>query len=483
MILQGINLEAKPEGFQNEQEIAKSLPFIEDRKNLRFGMGGYLVNAPIYAEHFKGRPQSLYYLCCRVLGMDAPAGGTKGEELKRVFQLFYKTYGITPMNFVQVLAAKSADFWTPKKHTKLFNYLCFRHGKKIEPVKARAFWLMTPIFDQNEKDGVSNISPWCFHFATDPHGMRGILGKGLWRKLCSNSMHKNVWMAEIAVRYARHVALARTVLTPIPLHPSIDKSMDTQVFAVLGRLRTAVNTRQVEDIKRLIDILHASTYQSAKLMPQIIPIMPNTGAALRCIESYLNLANLGQIRRQKHDALADAGIICDVYRYFDGIHPVEINPKWSMRRFHEAHDRMVRELAAETRKRPGKTYVWEPFPSMPKEFSQLGLTAYRLDTHEEVLAEGARMKHCLGSYVARIRNYEYVAYSISDASTGSPISTLGLRVTKLGRFHNEYFCEEIVFDQNKSFCNKTPQHPNMDEFVNLLIRQKDKSKFFPRRSG
>ena len=58
-----------------------------------------------------------------------------------------------------------------------------------------------------------------------------------------------------------------------------------------------------------------------------------------------------------------------------------------------------------------------------------GVTAKILTTHDQVVQEGAKMKHCVAGYAERCVNKEYCVVSLTD---GVLNTTLGLNVYKFG---------------------------------------------------
>jgi hypothetical protein len=101
------------------------------------------------------------------------------------------------------------------------------------------------------------------------------------------------------------------------------------------------------------------------------------------------------------------------------------NPKWSIRRMKEEHDRMTQiELAKKYSK---DTFKVLKNTKWPLKYEHEELTAYLLMSPFEMQEEGRTQRHCVAGYSSRVEKGEYLVYSIRDAE-GKRVSTAGFTV-------------------------------------------------------
>lgn len=71
------------------------------------------------------------------------------------------------------------------------NDYAYCHYKGLIPFRVERIWKMKSILDRNKKDGIENISPFCFQYEMTPKELKEAFGKGLWKKLTKNSKYRN----------------------------------------------------------------------------------------------------------------------------------------------------------------------------------------------------------------------------------------------------------------------------------------------------
>lgn len=197
------------------------------------------------------------------------------------------------------------------------------------------------IIRQCEADGISQVAPICASFGLAPKEVRERIGKGLWRCVHHSELRHNVLRAVLKVS------------TKLDF-PSI----------------MAIPTGALREVRGMVAASGAEAVRGA------IPFATT------------------------RDTMREAVMLCRDLEYMGGA----INPKWSMRRLHEEHDRLSMERAI---RNASATPFVEPWTDEID-----GFRFTRLISEADFAAEGRAMHHCIAAYVARAKRGTEVALRI-----------------------------------------------------------------------
>lgn len=84
--------------------------------------------------------------------------------------------------------------------------LCWRAGGRPAPHRVAAYWSEPSLFEEYVADGNVHLLPLLFWCPLNTQHMRRLFGKGLWRKLCANTSHRNTLLVAHLPRLERPIA-------------------------------------------------------------------------------------------------------------------------------------------------------------------------------------------------------------------------------------------------------------------------------------
>lgn len=251
--------------------------------------------------------------------------------------------------------------------------------------------------EQAEKDGLHHITPFIIIHKESPSELKKRY-KGVWKKLCKNTVTKNV---QIATRLHDQFYMA-----DYANGASVAESMSDAPHTVLKEMK------------------NAGVFNSIEAFGWYSKWMKDGKAKGRTYRD-----SLVELRKERN-------IVWDTFRYYGSA----ANPNWSLRRVREEHENMIRQLNTE---REQQRLIWDRSYServekarnnpvtdkyakwMDTSFVSDGVNCKILTTYDEVREEGVAMGHCVGSYAFDVVEQKYCVVHMEE--NGVP-STLGLRI-------------------------------------------------------
>lgn len=229
------------------------------------------------------------------------------------------------------------------------------------------------------KKGSRNIVPFVLSFKESPKELKKRFGKGVWKRLCKNTFHRNKLIVS-HISYRGH---------------------DKQGVHNLLYSRS-----------KAIELFYSST-------PEVIKYLSDN------MDSWKDEYEGEQIK----------DYYCDTNR-MAGMLGIEFNPNWRYKRLKEEHNKMAKELAY--RKERPFDFEWMSILDFSVKELTLGeFKATLLTNSGEVKEEALVMKHCVASYIPLINKGQYMVYSITLG--GVRYSTLGVEINAEGAWFDQHY--------------------------------------------
>ena len=292
------------------------------------------------------------------------------------------------------------------KPVEEYSYLFRTRGGKVDNDLLRQVTDVKSILDQAVKDGNKHLTPFVVRYQADLPEIKKILGKSLWKKVCKQSMTRNLYLAR-----------------------------KMGYFAAMHGMSAEERDRQ-----NLSNLIWAPSYY-----------LKYAGLALppEAAETFLKSGVGGKSQPLRtREWVYWVNVVVDTDRMATRLGE-PFNIKWSMRKMNEKHEEYTQKI--ELRK-----YSKDPFPFEPltieKEVDRVVWKAESLNSAYEVREEGLRMRHCVASYAEYCHDGEYAVFSIKK--DGEHYSTLGISGSRT-------VCLESTtwrVDQHYMACNKSIEH-------------------------
>lgn len=357
----------------------------------------------------------------RVYALNSPLHPSHVEA-----KAFTDKYGITPSNFRKVFNAKMFSLWVDPV-AQYVNRFGYQIGGKVCPWKVRRIHKNLDKIQQAEKDGNEHLIPWIMHLDMCPKGLKEYFGKGLWKKISSQSMTRNKLLAE---RYNVKIKSKFTLESSITL-PSFVLKADTGYISwdAIGAWAVVQSQLKGGDVKKRGS---------------------NTGIACvrldDCCRDTQQMANsLGQ--------------------------PFSL--KWNKEKMREKHDQYAEMINQ-------RKYSPLPYEHLKNfhvpEIVHKGFKATLLYSPKLIHEEGHTMHHCVGMYADSVAKGGYLVYSVTKG--GKRTSTIGFYKQKRAVLNTSGFVggrDEWEIQQHYGHCNASVQDGNeiliAFELVKLLNRK------------
>jgi len=331
------------------------------------------------------------------------------------------TFGCTPSKFLKLVNAVFYKTFVSEFPDKYVRNFCMgpctnrSKGKLISQLITKLHASYSKI-NQADRDGIWNITPFIYKFNLDPKELKQLFGNQVWKQICNNSFTRNKLITDNIRWYAMSASKSGDIDS---LRTKVSKLL-TISSSILKYVKTEVLVQQH------LSLNYKGKYKTVYNNPNLLN---------KTLDLYYML-------RQEQ---------------------LEFNPKWSPRRVEEEHDNAVlREIA---RNYSSEEFSFEGFDKLPKRFTlNEGYTAILLKSSAEIGAEGAAMRHCVGSYAMPASQGKYVVYSLQDAS-GSRYSTLGISVRHSGfvfNQHYKYVNARVDSDAAKKLAEELIKHINFE---------------------
>lgn len=306
----------------------------------------------------------------------------------------------------------------------------FVGGGAVSVNAIRSYMKHFDILEAAEQDGLLNITPILALLGCTPQEARKLVGKGLWKSLCKNSLYKNTYL------YKR-IAVG---------------SWQEEYKDVLQELRK-YNAMPVAALKHsdrppeFLLWLKRNKLISNLEKPVLLP-----GATDKTLYAlYTIYRDTKNMARQMHR---------------------DFNEGWSLRRMEEEHEACIRAQNAwwEQNRAFYQKYTVEPIAdTLPQEYGEWGweedgVKATLLKTRVEVSEEGSRQKHCVGSYWRLCSTGNYLVVSLVGEKEKT---TLGLTINN----------GVVNIDQHYATCNQPVQsveHKTLAQKVLVSLQKQTK---------
>lgn len=335
----------------------------------------------------------------------------EGKHKNPTARAFSDAYQITPAKFKKVYNALMLNLWVDpiKEHANRFAY---NSRRKLNPWMIQKIWTNLEIVEQAKKDGIYNIVPWILEKEDHPQGLKEDFGKGLWKKLCKQSMTRNKFIAAGAKRFRYE----GSVEDALELPSYILKRGGNCNFQWTASTKWLIENKLINSVH--INKLGASIQNQVRLA--------------RYYEDTKNMA--GQLGKG-------------------------FSHSWSPDKMKEKHAEYVRLLNL-------KKYSPEPYECLKdfevKDVQHKGYIATLLNSAALVHEEGEVMHHCVGGYASSVAQGNYLVYSVTK--DGKRSSTIAF---------SRYKADDMPwnFNQHYGYCNKCIEDENEAELKDILLSQ------------
>lgn len=327
----------------------------------------------------------------------------------RKARAFSDKFGITPAKFRKVFNAIMMRVWVDpiKEHANRFAY---NSQAKIQPFIVKKIWSNLETIEQAKKDGIYNIVPWIIEKGEPPQILKEQFGKGVWKKLCKQSMTRNSLIAKGTSRF------------------HFETSIDTAIAMPSYILKRGGNS--------------PISWEESTLW-----LVKN------------KLISGKDFTKGKYSVSKDAHKFSHYYtdtkRMASELGRM-FSCNWPPAKLEEKHGEYVKLINL-------KRYSPLPIDCL-KGFSvnkvvHKGFTTKLLDSAALVHEEGAVMHHCVGSYTSSVIDGKYLVYSITE--DGKRSSTLA--------FYRYSENDPWLFSQHYGYCNGHITDKHESELKEVLL--------------
>jgi hypothetical protein len=281
------------------------------------------------------------------------------EQKKLRNKVIYEQFGVSQAKFLKLINGKAFEAFVKPIPKEIREKLCFNAGglsaPKINKVHQNMDLLMQAV-----KDNQNNILPIILFFSKNPSELKSTLGKGLWKRICSNSFSKNAKIVD----YLTH-------MREDPWQYETSKTLESIVSLPTTLLK------------------HAYT-------PTVLKFIQNSMKG-----KWTKSREVKQVAQEFSDTVR-------LIETVDGKAPLEM-VNWSVRRLKEEH-RAYTEKAIARRYNPTKFWWVDEFPI--SHFCYEGYEIKLLKSEAEIGLEGSMMGHCVGGYGSYSSQGRYLVFSV-----------------------------------------------------------------------
>lgn len=328
---------------------------------------------------------------------------------------FTTVYGITPSNFKKVFNAKILNIWVDpiKEHVSRFAY---RRSNCLNTDMLSKIWNNIDKIKQAEKDGIYHIVPWIIAFEKSPDELKNKIGKSFWKKICKQSMTRNKYLASGHHRFTRNY-YGECLNVALNLPSYLLKKGGNQKFPWCEATEYLIKNK----------IINSSNFKKSGR-----------------IEDERSLSRLYNIFK---DTLKMAK---ELNKKFD--------KNWSIEKLKKKHEEYLELI--NLKKYSSEMYeVLKDFKH--REFAHNDFRISLLDNAKDIVDEGTTMHHCVGSYISRVADGEYLVYSVKKHNERS--STIA--------FHRHQLTDKWNFNQHYGMCNKFVVDTEEKEIKDLILKE------------
>lgn len=343
---------------------------------------------------------------------------------KKANQEFNEKYGLTPTKFKKIWNAIQRKVWVEPVEKYIMRF-GFNSRGKICPHRLGDIWDSLELIKQSEKDCTENIIPFQIKHGKDTKMLREHYGKGVWKKLCANSMTRN-----------KHIA------------------------SVVGG-RNAHDGSTIENVIQMPSWMlkkgRQNPYGWGKMGLHCYQLFGKDN--IRDMVRYQNLA------RDCQQMASQLGYSFD---------PLKHSYESTLEKHNEYKEKI------NLKKYSKDPFIW--MKDITKVVEHRGYKAELLDNAFDIRNEGERMHHCVGAYSGYCAEGEYMVWHVSK--DGEPCSTIGIQKETTYQYFQDPMLErkEVGFkweiQQHYGICNKHVEDEDEKELAQLVVNliNKEKSK-------
>jgi hypothetical protein len=308
-----------------------------------------------------------------------------GYPSKESSKRFTKHVGITPSKFLKLVRDLQFKYMVKDLNPKvLFGCYGRRMSDYKRPMMSSSrrlyippnFKVVKPLLVQAVKDGMDNLTPLIAHTAKEPKELKKIVGKGVWKKLCHNSLTRNSLL--VASDFTDCGVELRGNLLNVPstlLKSSVFKSFFGDWYVASPKIALCI-ARIAKELR----------------------VMTDNREVRKIGHTIFDTIRMAEMKGQSY------------------------NFKWSWNRWQQEHERLSMLINAAKYERD--KILKDAYKVLPRDFSCKYGEAVLLETPADVAQEGVKMRHCIASYADRCSEGKYAVYHITDKNGEE--STLGI---------------------------------------------------------
>ncbi len=309
-------------------------------------------------------------------------------------------YTRTPQKkFVSLVNGKMYEAFLKSIPPEIYKGFCFNASRKPSERKINIVRGHISLITQMMRDNQMNLIPIMLLFGGSIGATRDLLGKGIWKQLCANTLSRNKLIANYVTENTRD-------------HERQNQAFVRNLFNDVISIPSSLLKHSSCDTLTLLHIKH----------------------------NYKGLWN------KKADLRRISDLFVDTRRMYVRAYPnyvVDQMAKWSPRRVAEEHENCTRNAFKATYS--NSRFWWaDQFPI--GEFCYEGYTVKPLLTAMEIGIEGQSMGHCVGSYADLSARGEYVVFSVTKDNIRH--STIGMHMrTECVQRYKAQKLSPLILDQ------------------------------------
>ena len=302
----------------------------------------------------------------------------------------YTLLGLPSKKFLGIVNGKFYEAFVKDIPKKVRSNFCIDFSGKPCHKMVEVINSIYPLMKETYDDGNMHILPFVIAFKKTPAELRKAFGKGLWKTIANNTLHRN----KIWVNYVRRN------------RPS-DRCISSTIISAAKASRFIPTTL----------LKYAST------SPYSLPYL-----ALHCKGSW---SNARLMYSQINNFEGVERMLRHLDREYDGKRLLKMSPQ----RLSEEHERLV--VLVNAKKASDANFQWLKTSSLTS-FGYDGYEVELLDSELKIVEEGQAMHHCVAAYSSSCARGEYVVFSVKK--DGKRYRTLGMHRSLEGllRFNQHY---------------------------------------------
>lgn len=284
--------------------------------------------------------------------------------------------------FYKRLRGAMYSVWIAPIQTKANRYCFYSNGYRhyYSIIQIERLWNHISLVNQMEEDNLFHLIPIIVFFCSTPKVLKKKLGKGIWKRLCANSLNRN---------------------------KLIVKSMMEKIDKKSRRIKHAPTKSRFEILKNYLAFV--VTIKTSLLRSFYFVVDTDLEKQKTFwLNKYARVSDTQHLN-QLGDLYRDTAQMC-----------AQLNLEmkdWSPKKMKSQHDILAKRITAQH-------YSDKPFSFRPLDNgTHNGVTYQLLNSPLDVALEGRVMGHCIASYINHISQGLYVAFSLSNENIRS---TLGL---------------------------------------------------------